>query len=143
MRSDRYLPNDWVLPEITDMNRAFFTSGELLLQKCVTCSKIQHPPLEVCNTCQSFEFDYIVCSSLGTVDSYSIVHHPVHEMLNESVPYNVCVISLDEYPTIRVVGNVIGSDPTVHIGLPVKATWAEVYSDQIGGTLLLPQWEPR
>jgi hypothetical protein len=35
------------------------------------------------------------------------VHHAVHPLLTEKVPYNVVVVALDDHPDLRVVGNVI------------------------------------
>ena len=42
----RYLPEGWTLPAVTDENRAFFTSGELMVQRCSSCGTVQHPPEE-------------------------------------------------------------------------------------------------
>jgi uncharacterized OB-fold protein len=55
------------------------------------------------------------------------------------VPYTVVLVSLDDAPQIRVVGNIPGTD--VHIGMPVVAEWDEHTADD-GTTILLPQWRP-
>jgi uncharacterized protein len=142
--STRYLPGEWTLPAITPENEAFFRGGrdgELRLQRCVGCATVQHPPSEVCWACQSMEFEYVAVSPKARVASYSIVHHPVHPALRQRVPYNVVVVTLDEHPGVRIVGNVIDVEPSdVEVGLPVTCTWAEVAGPD-GDSVYLPQWK--
>lgn len=143
-RSRRCLPDDWIVPAITPENRAFFTSGELRLQRCRACGVVQHPPGEICHACQAMEFDYIAARPQGVVETFTIVHHVVHPMLKQNVPYNVAVISLRDYPHVRIVGNVIDVAPErMRIGLAVACTWAEVRREGDGHeplTLYIPQW---
>jgi uncharacterized OB-fold protein len=142
-RSDRYLPRDWTLPVINPYNEAFFRGGgrgELRLQRCTSCSTVQHPPGEVCRSCQAADFDDVAVRPTGTVVSYSIVHHAVHPALRSTVPYNVAVVALDEHPDVRIVGNVVDVAPAdLHVGLAVACTWAEVAAPD-GDGIFLPQW---
>jgi hypothetical protein len=139
-RSDRYLPDSWQLPELDAANRPLFTTGRLVLQQCASCRGVQHPPLDVCIECQSFEFDYIEVRESGVVESYTIVHHAASEALLDRVPYNVVVVALDDHPHVRLVGNVIDCDNAdITIGMRVSATWAPV-TDGAGQTIYLPQW---
>src|SRR4051812_18539338 len=105
--SERYMPQSWTLPALTEHNEAFFTSGSLKVQRCTDCGRVQHPPGEVCSTCQSFSFEYVDAAPTGVVESYSIVHHAVNPLLREHLPYNVVVVVLDEHPHVHIVGNVI------------------------------------
>jgi uncharacterized OB-fold protein len=140
--SARYLPEDWVVPAITAYNREFFTSGEMRIQKCLSCGSVQHPPLDVCNVCQAFEFEYVTAAPHGVIDSYTIVHHPVHVSLNDRVPYNVCVIALADYPQLKIVGNVIDAPPAeIGIGRRVTATWAVIPGTEDQPEIILPQWK--
>lgn len=90
------------------------------------------------------EFDYIAARPAGVVETFTIVHHVVHPMLKQKVPYNVAVISLRDYPHVRIVGNVIDVAPEqMRIGLPVACTWAEVSREGDGAepiTMYIPQW---
>ncbi len=142
--SRRYMPEQWIIPAITPENRAFFTSGELRLQRCRSCAAVQHPPGEVCHACQAMDFDYIAARPQGVVETFTIVHHAVHPMLKQNVLYNVAVISLRDYPHVRIVGNVIDVAPEqMRIGLPVSCTWAEVRREGGGAepvTMYIPQW---
>jgi uncharacterized OB-fold protein len=133
------LPEDWALPFVDDVNRPWFTSGELALQECAVCGHVQHPPEEICRACGSMSFTTRVVAPAGTVYSYTVVHHAVNAALEAAVPYVVVLVSLDERPEIRVVGTLLDVPPgEVSIGLPVEPVWQERGDD--GETVRLPQW---
>ena len=130
------MPEPWPVPELTAENAEFFSSGDIRLQHCSACGHVQHPPVPICGSCQESEFDYRPGSRTGTIESFTVVHHPVHPMLVDRVPYNVVVVALDEPEGIRIVGNLLAEKGrSIGIGLRVSATCAEV------DALLLPQWE--
>ena len=132
------LPADWGLPEITPFNEAWFTSGALAIQRCAECATLQHPPEEVCHACGAMSFDVEVLAPRGTVHSYTVVHYAANPGLAQSVPYTVVLVSLDDAPHLRVVGNV---DGPVEIGMPVVPYWEERSTDD-GTVIRLPQWRP-
>ena len=136
----RYLPPEWTLPAITEHNSAFFTSGELRLETCRSCGSTQHPPIGVCIECGGLEHDYVATSPTGRIDGFTIVHHAVHPLLAEKVPYNVVVVALDDHPDLRVVGNVIDGGE-VRNGARVRCTWTEPLPSPDGKSVIrLPQW---
>ena len=142
--SSRYMPEGWSLPAIVAENRAFFTSRTIALQQCAKCRSIQHPPEELCRNCGSLDFEYVEAAPRGVIQSFTIVHHPMHPLLKEKVPYNVVIVSLESHPDVRIVGNVIDLEPgEVQIGLQVEATWAEVPAEDGQEMLYLPQWRAR
>lgn len=124
------------LPVLTPTNTAWFTSGEVAIQRCLSCTTLQHPPEEVCHQCGAMEFDTKVLAPRGTVHSYTIVHHAANKALLDMVPYAVVLVSLDDAPHLRVVGNLEGE---VHIGLAVVARWEDHDGDD-GTTIRLLQW---
>lgn len=131
------LPEDWTLPELTPFNRSWFTSGALAVQRCGECATLQHPPEEICQACGAMEFDTTTLAPRGTVVSYTVVHYAAHRALADAVPYTVVLVSLDDAPQLRVVGNLTGDD--VRIGMAVVAEWHERVTDD-GSVILLPQW---
>lgn len=136
------LPDDWTLPAPTGIGGEWFTSGALVVQTCAECGALQHPPEEVCHACGSMSFTTTEMAPTGTVYSYTVAHYPVHRALADAVPYAVVLVSLDDAPEIRVVGNVVGVEPTdVHIDMPVAATWEERSVD--GEVVQLLMWTPR
>ena len=139
--SGRVLPEGWTLPKLDHHNRRFFTSGVLVLQRCAACHGVHHPPQEVCPDCQGLEFGYEEVSGSGVVVSFTEVHHPVHAVLADAVPYHVVLVELTEHPGVRIVGNLVGAPPAVpRIGLPVRCTWVTVDPGHGRPVVTLPQW---
>ncbi|MCU1678219.1 MAG: DNA-binding protein [Frankiales bacterium] len=135
------LPDDWTLPAVEAVNRAWFTSGAITLQQCAGCGTLQHPPEEICHVCGAMTFSPRAVAPTGIVHSYTVVHHSVHPSLDRAVPYAVVLVALDGAPSLRVVGNLLGVPvDEVAIGLPVVATWEELPPTD-GEPLLLPQWQ--
>jgi uncharacterized OB-fold protein len=130
------LPADWGVPELDTTNRAWFTSGALAVQQCATCGVLQHPPEEVCHQCGGTSFDVNVLAPRGRVHSYTVVHYAANRALVDAVPYTVVLVSLDDAPHLRVVGNIEGD---VEIGMPVVPYWEERTAED-GTVVLLPQW---
>ena len=136
------MPEGWALPALDQFNRSFFTSGRLVLQECAACQTVQHPPEEVCNSCLGMEFTERVTSGVGTLHSFIVVHHPVAPSLKDKVPYAIVLVSLDDVPSARVLGNVLNRRPEeLAIGQRVKAVFETIVDPETGATLLFPEWE--
>ena len=58
----------------------------------------------------------------GTVHSFTVVRYPANPALADAVPYTVVLVSLDDAPHLRVVGNIEGD---VQIGMPVVPYWED------------------
>ena len=136
----RFMPEDWPIPQLDRFNRDFFTSGKLVVQQCVPCGIVQHPPDAACHACRSMDFRSLETNGEGTIYSYIVVHNPPAPALAEAVPYAVALVSLDEHPHVRILGNVLNCEPgEVAIGQRVRAVFEEVVDED--ETLLMPQWE--
>lgn len=136
------LPDDFALPRIDAFNGPWFTSGTLAVQQCAQCDVLQHPPEEICHACGSMTFGHRVLTPRGTIYSYTVVHHPTSNALAASVPYVVVLVSIDEEPAVRVLGNLVDAPlGAARIGLPVEAVWDERRTDD-GTVILLPRWRP-
>jgi uncharacterized OB-fold protein len=137
------LPTDWALPRLDAVNRPWFTAGALALQRCAACGAVQHPPEEICRTCGSATFTTRVVAPAGTVYSYTVARHAVNAALETAVPYIVVLVSLDEVPEVRVVGNLLDTAPEdTMIGMAVEAVWQDRVTED-GETVRLPQWRRR
>ncbi len=138
----RALGDGWLLPDLNELNRPWFTSGALAVQECTACGAVQHPPDDVCGSCQGFEFHFRNSRGTGRVESAVVVHHPVHPALADAIPYAVVVVSLDDMPGVHAIGNVLGTPPgDVRIGQRVRAVFEEVSDPDGGEALRIPQWE--
>ena len=139
-----------ILPDVEDAEAAMFwvgcAVGELRVQACVACGRRRMPPRTMCPWCGSFEVRWDVMSGRGHVWSVVVPHPPLLPAYGDQAPYNVVIVTLDDDPSIRFVGNVIADggaalnslDPhTVHIDDPVEAVFSQVADD-----VWLPQWRP-
>jgi uncharacterized OB-fold protein len=136
------LPQDWALPALTPWNEAWFTTGAVIVQRCTACATLRHPPEEICHVCGATTFDGVELAPSGTVYSYTVCHYAANNALADAVPYTVVLVSLDDAPQVRVIGNLLDSDGTdVRIGMPVVAEWEERTAED-GARILLPQWRP-
>ena len=121
----RYLGDDFLLPNLTPRNTAFFTAGSVQIQSCEDCSHTQHPPDDVCYACQGTKLAFRSMPGTGRVESSVVVH-----------------ISVDGAPGCSVTGNVGGCAPEAgEIGARVQAVFEEVEDPRSGETLKIPQWE--
>ncbi len=138
----RYMPDGWALPALDDQNREFFTSGQIVVQGCTSCGAVQHPPEDVCHGCQGSDLAWRTCTGGGTIHSYIVVEHPIPALLRDRVPYAVILVSLDDFPQIRILGNPVNVVPErVAIGQRVRAVFEQVEDAASRQTLQIPQWE--
>ena len=137
----RVLGDDWLLPQIDDLNREWFTRGRICIQSCNACNAVQHPPEIVCHACGGCEFGWRESAGQGRLESFAVVHHPVHPRLAQQCPYTLVVVSLDDVPGVNVVGNLSGAgEDSLEIGQALRATFEQV-QDPEQGALAIPQWE--
>ena len=109
-------------------------AGELRIQRCAACRHLRHPPRPMCPACNALEWDFVVAAGHGSVYSYVTYHH--QPIAGPPVPYTVLLVELDE--GVRVVGNLLGDQEDVAIGMPVDA----VFIADAGDDLVVPQWRP-
>ena len=101
-------------------------NGELRIQQCSDCGLFRHLPMPMCPQCSSLDYNWTRVSGRGIVYSYVIVRHPVHPAIaeKEQVPYNVCMIELEEQEGLRICSNVLNVAPEdVHIDMQVQVTF--------------------
>jgi uncharacterized OB-fold protein len=138
----RYLGDDWMLPGTDALTKRFFTAGKLVFQECAKCAHVQHPPTDVCSACQNFTFVERESAGVGRIASAIVAHYAVHPALEARSPYNVVLVSLDDLPGVRVIGNVVNREPRdVTIGTRVRVCFEEAKDPQTGEMLRIPQWE--
>lgn len=106
-------------PAITEDNLFYWEAardGRLVAQRCSSCGKLRHPPRTGCPYCQSLDFEIAELSGHGEIYSYSLLWHPRSPRFS----YPVIAILVDLAEGIRVVSNLVGTEPgDVRIGLPV------------------------
>ncbi len=104
----------------------FFWNGlrdqQLLIQRCVSCGTLRHPPRPMCPHCNSLEWDTVIASGRGTVHSFVMPQHPQFPFMD--YPYIVALVDLEE--GVRLVSNLIGIAPEdAQIDMPVEVCFTE------------------
>ncbi len=110
--------------------------GEIVLQRCGACAKVQHRPRAICASCLSGDIEYFVASGRGQVYTFTVTHQNNARGFREACPYVLAYVELDEGP--RLLTNVVGCDPqSVRIGMPVVADFTPPDED-----LAVPRFRP-
>ncbi|WP_436740113.1 bifunctional MaoC family dehydratase N-terminal/OB-fold nucleic acid binding domain-containing protein [Streptomyces sp. BBFR102] len=106
----------------------------LVIQRCVSCETLRHPPGPCCPRCGSFAWDTVRASGRGHVYSFTINHHPRHPAFD--YPLVVAVVELAE--GTRLITGLTGVAPEdVTIDMPVVLDWLDADPD-----LSLPVFRP-
>ena len=139
-----------ILPDTQDPEtRPFWAAaseGQLMVQKCTNCGHLQFPPHPGCSECQSLTSVWHAVSGGASLWSFVVVHGPTLPAFQDHVPFPVAVVTLDEAPHLRMVGNLIAAphaaidslDPArLEIGMPLTVTFLRLED------VALPAWMPR
>jgi hypothetical protein len=117
---------------------------ELVLQRCRSCSTVQHRPRAVCATCLSSDVESFVASGRGSVYTYTVTHQNGVPPFRDALPYVLAYVDLEEGP--RLMTNVIGCEPgDVEIGMPVAVDFQDADSSEFGdagGAFAVPRFRP-
>ena len=133
------------LDRIPDYEQGFWQgsrSGELRIQRCSDCGLFRHLPMPMCPQCSSLNYSWTRVSGRGSVYSFVIVRHPVHPAIaeREQVPYNVCMIELEEQEGLRICSNVLHVAPEdIYVGMPVQVAFFPAADDP---DVVLPVFVP-
>jgi len=124
-------------PALTQDNSFFFEGAKqhkLLIQRCVGCGTLRHPPRPSCARCRSFEWDTVEASGKGTIFSFVVNHYP--QVPAFDYPLVVALVELEE--GTRLIANVSGITPEIAaIGMAV-----EVGFEDFDAELSLPVFHP-
>jgi hypothetical protein len=141
------MSSELLLPAIGENEAPFWeaaANAELRIQQCSGCQRLRFPPRTMCPQCQSVESHWALMSGHGTVYSYVVPHPPLLPQFSDLAPYNVILVSLDEDPTIRLIGNLVNRagdpinavDPSeIEVGQAVRVVF-----EQVGDEVHMPRW---
>lgn len=119
------------IPRHWRLNRQRYAlTGEI----CPHCQAKIFPPRDVCPECgdeAKSEFEF---SGRGKVYSYTEIYN-APEGFEESAPYTVALVQLDEGPMITAQLTDLG-DQNVEIGMPVEMTTRRLQSEGERGLLV-------
>lgn len=112
--------------------------GELVVQNCGACDRLQHPPLPSCDQCGSGEqLEWRKMSGRGTIYNYGVVYDCPVRLLQDDQPFNVAVIMLEEDPGIQMYSHLPGL-PVDEV--PVGGN-VEVLFEATANGQMVPEWK--
>lgn len=126
------------LVAMTPWTEAFWTGGargELMINRCGSCSRWFHPPAPVCCWCRSKDVEPTATSGEATIETFTINHYTWSEAFPP--PYVIAIVTLAEDSGTRLTTNIVNCAPeAVEIGMRVRATFHEF------GHVHVPMFEP-
>jgi uncharacterized OB-fold protein len=109
----------------------------LVIQNCLTCDRLQHPPAPDCSQCGTGDqLEWKEMSGRGSIYNYGVVHDCPVRLLQEDQPFNVAVIMLEDDPGIQMYSHLPGI-PTDEV--PVGAG-VEVIFEVTPNGQKVPEW---
>ncbi|MEE3326827.1 MAG: OB-fold domain-containing protein [Myxococcota bacterium] len=141
------MADETLWPPINEENAPFWEGtrqGELRMQRCPDTQRFIFPPRLTSPWSNGAIPEWHGVSGRGRIWSFVVPHPPLLPPFDAWAPYNVILVSLDEDPAIRLVGNLIANegaqvdsiDPSqIELDAPVRVVF-ERLSDEI----YLPRW---
>ena len=139
-----------ILPDTQDLETKPFwdaaREGQLVVQRCTDCGHLRFPPHPGCPECRGLASAWQAVSGGAALWSFVVVHGPTLPAFQDHVPFPVAVVTLDEAPHLRMVGNLVAGpraainslDPgRLEIGMPLSITFLQLED------VALPAWMPR
>ncbi|HVB90761.1 MAG TPA: OB-fold domain-containing protein [Acidimicrobiales bacterium] len=124
-------------PALTQDNAFWFEGARrhtLLIQRCVACGTLRHPPLPACGSCRSLEWDTVEASGRGTLYSFVVVHYP--QVPSFDYPLPIGLVELEE--GTRVVANLDGVETgSLRIGMALRARFVDC-DDELSLPVFVP-----
>lgn len=85
--------------------RAGLARGELLVQKCNSCGKLNMYPRYACPHCQSESLGWHKTSGRGILHSYTVLRVGAPQGFEEDLPYALGVVKLEE--GVQLLGRLV------------------------------------
>jgi uncharacterized OB-fold protein len=95
------------IPKPNDLDAPFWagvSAGELVIQLCSSCGRYIWYPAPHCTKCYSKDLIWTRIPGTGTVFSSTITHQRVGFAFDESAPFTVVLVDMDETNGVRMVG---------------------------------------
>jgi uncharacterized OB-fold protein len=131
-------------PEAREHERPYWAGGargELVVQRCGECGRLNHPPTLRCRHDHSAELEWTVVSGRGRVEGWSV--NEQQWLPGFPAPYVVALVALVEDPSARILTELVGVNPSaIQPDMEVQATFTRVSAPDGGDEVWLPLFEP-
>jgi len=109
---------------------------KLLVQRCGACGTHQFYPRILCTACGAAGLDWVEATGRGTVETFTVVRHPVGRAYADEVPYAIALVRLEEGPVMMTALTGVDAD-AVGVGMAVQVAF-EQWTDDI----TMPKFRP-
>ena len=95
------------VPGIEEYEKGFWEAAlesKLVVQHCHDCDQPRFPPRPMCPQCHCLEYIWNQVSGEGEIWSFVVPRPPLLPVFEEISPYAVGLVSIKEYPLIRMIG---------------------------------------
>lgn len=128
------MPEDWDRPFWDACNEE-----RLVVQNCTACDRLQHPPQQTCQQCNSAgNLEWKPMSGRGTIYSYGVVYDTPISTLQADQPFNLAVIQLDEDPAINMLSHLPGTPPDE---VPIGGAVRVIFETTPANGQKVPEWQ--
>lgn len=111
--------------------------GELMVQQCAACERVQWPPRDTCGRCGPAELRWLPVAGTGTLFTWTVVHHTTIAAYAAALPFAVGAVELSDVPA-RMLGRLRGVPPEMlEMDMPMVVAFEPVAAD-----IALPVWQP-
>ena len=90
---------------IRDDFRAGLSRGELLVQQCNDCGKLNMYPRHACPHCQSLSLGWRKSSGRGVLHTFTVLRAGAPEGFEQDLPYALGVVKLEE--GVQLLGRLV------------------------------------
>jgi len=109
------------LPALTPETAAFWTGGKeglLLIDRCTTCERYQHPPVPICPACRTETMQPSAVSGQGRIKTFTVNHQQWLPGMDGRFVF--AAVELAEQAELYVFSNILARPETIRTGQPVK-----------------------
>jgi len=105
----------------------------LVLQLCTSCNRLQYPPQQSCQICNSVAgLTWKEVQGRGHIAAFIVIEDGRLNRRMPDQPYNLAMVTLDEDPRVNFYSNLPGTPPyDVPVGAAVEVTFEEVAPGQL------------
>lgn len=131
------------LPQLTDLNRPYWTAGadsQWRMQRCTDCDRLFHPPALRCPYDHGTP-EYVALSGRGRVEAWTVNRHPFFPGFTP--PYVIAFVNPVEDDRVRVLTDLVNVDPDdVSTGMPVRVVFERHTDGHDEDEVFIPLFEP-
>jgi uncharacterized OB-fold protein len=105
----------------------------LVLQHCAACDRLQYPPQQACQVCNSaVSLRWKEIEGRGHIATYIVIEDGRLNRRMPDQPYSLAMVTLDADSRVNFYSNLPGTPPyKVPVGAAVEVTFEEVAPDQL------------